>query len=683
MIRHVKEIPPTLDNLVVLSISNVDEDKLELRHQVAESLKRLEEQTLIDKSGDNYHFLTNEEQVIDREIKNIDIETHRILDEIYNVIYNTSDICPTKYEERKFDKSVDEKVKKVSDADVTVKFITPLSDILRGSGQRSLSGDNLSDIDSTDTLLFIFPEQSPFVDQIRNYLKINKYLLQSGSNGNNGEIQDILRAKSQKKDKLKESSVQAIYEGVRDARIFVDGREVTSIDKNDPKVRVVKGLEILVQNVYSKSSYVTNKYESEADILRILRSDDLEKFGVEKGETNKLAMSEVRDYISIRDEKNTTVVLKDLKGHFRRKPYGWKDMTISGLIATLFVVEEVKLRYQKTYLSDPEEITKYLTRRETADKLIIETRKKTGTEIISSVKSVMRDVFDKTDIPEKETELYIFSQGLLNDELQRIEQISVKYSDGMRYPGKEGIENYVSLLKRLLNVTDPSSFLETVAEARDELVGMHQKVEPVMSFFGSVQVEIFRRLSMEVGDFRRNIQFLSEDARSDVVRIEEIFSLDEPYSQIKDLTQLESRIKASLEESLLNLKQELHEKLISAMEDIERELASYDGLSDEFKRLVMKPFDDIKRDIATSDDCVFVKLQSTRINDLCGSAYEKIKRQVRIIKEIDATPVVIQGTALFRTKKNIETEDDLDEYLENLRAAMRTILNEKNKIKVL
>nr|QNO45450.1 hypothetical protein HCBNPDKA_00004 [Methanosarcinales archaeon ANME-2c ERB4] len=253
----------------------------------------------------------------------------------------------------------------------------------------------------------------------------------------------------------------------------------------------------------------------------------------------------------------------------------------------------------------------------------------------------------------------------------------------MRYPGKEGIENYVSLLKRLLNVTDPSSFLETVAEARDELVGMHQKVEPVMSFFGSVQVEIFRRLSMEVGDFRRNIQFLSEDARSDVVRIEEIFSLDEPYSQIKDLTQLESRIKASLEESLLNLKQELHEKLISAMEDIERELASYDGLSDEFKRLVMKPFDDIKRDIATSDDCVFVKLQSTRINDLCGSAYEKIKRQVRIIKEIDATPVVIQGTALFRTKKNIETEDDLDEYLENLRAAMRTILNEKNKIKVL
>ena len=695
MIRHVKEIPPTLDNLVVLSLSNVDEDKLELRHQVAESLKRLEEQTLIDKSGDNYHFLTNEEQVIDREIKNIDIETYRILDEIYNVIYNTSGICPTKYEGRKFNKSVDEKVKKVSDADFTVKFLTPLSEeILRGSGQQSIQGDNLSNIDSTDTLLFIFPEQSQFVDQIRNYLKINKYLLQSSSNGNNEEIQDILRAKSQKKDRLKESSVQAIHEGVQDARIFVDGREV-SIDKNDPKERVTEGLKILVQNVYSKSTYVTGDYESDTDILRILRSDDLEKFGVEKVETNRLAMSEVLNYISIRDERNTTVVLKDLKGHFMRKPYGWKDMTISGIIATLFVAEEVKLRYQKTYPFDPEEITKYLTRRETADKLIIEIRKKTGTEIISSVKSVMRDVFDKTDIPEKETELYSFSQGLLNDELRSIEQISVKYSGEIRYPGKEGIENYVSLLKRLLNVTDPSSFLETVADERDELVGMRQNVEPVISFFNSKQLEIFRRLSRKIDAFRRNVQFLSEDARSDVDEIEGILASDEPYSQIKDLPQLESRIEKSLEESLSGLKQGVVDGLQSARWDIEIELGEYSGFTDEFKRSVIDIFDDVEKNISDSDDCTFVKLQLGGMGELQRHAHRLIESCIEGIRATEKSgygtigtiedwiPVKFIDASIFKTKKDIKTEDDLDEYLENLRAVMQKILKENTKIKVL
>jgi len=695
MIRRVGEIKPTLDNLVVLSISNIDEDKLELRNRVAGSLKRLEEQTLIDKSGDNYHFLTNEEQVIDREIKNIDIETHRILDEIYNVIYNTSGICPTKYEGRKFNKSVDEKVKKVSDADFTVKFLTPLSEeILRGSGQQSLQGDNLSNIDSADTLLFIFPEQSRFVDPIRNYLKINKYLLQSSSNGNNEEIQDILRAKSQKKDRLKESSVQAIHEGVRDARIFIDGREVTGIDKNDPKERVTEGLKILVQNVYSKSAYVTKDYESDTEILRILRSDDLEKFGVEKVETNKLAMSEVLNYISIRDERNTTVVLKDLKEHFMRKPYGWKDMTISSLIATLFVAEEVKLRYQKTYPFDHEAITKYLTRRETADKLIIEIRKKTGTAIISSVKSVMRDVFDKTEIPEKETELYSFSQGLLIDELQSIEQISVKYSDEIRYPGKEGIENYVSLLKRVLTVTDPSSFLETVADERDELVGMRQKVDPVISFFNSKQAEIFRRLSKKVETFRRNAQFLSEDARSDVDEIESILASNEPYSQIKDLPQLESRIGASLSESLLDLKHAVADRLQSARGDIEIELGDYSGFTDEFKRSIIDIFGDVEKKISESDDCAFVKLQLGEMDELQRHAHRLIESCIEEIRDAEKSgygggiiedwiPVKIIDTSIFKTKKNIETEEDLDEYLENLRAAMQKILKENTKIKVL
>jgi len=166
-IRHVKEIQPNIDNLVVLSISSVDEDKLKLRDMVAKSLQRLTEQTLINKSGDTFHFLTNEEQEINREIKNIEIEKYLILDEVYDVVYNSNDICPAKYKDYKFNKYVDEKVKTAGNADLSIKFLTPRSDeMMRGSGQQSLQGENLSNIDSTDSLLFIFPENSEFVDQI-------------------------------------------------------------------------------------------------------------------------------------------------------------------------------------------------------------------------------------------------------------------------------------------------------------------------------------------------------------------------------------------------------------------------------------------------------------------------------------------------------------------------------------
>jgi hypothetical protein len=225
MIRHVKELQPNLENLVALSISNVDDDKLKLKEKVAESLSRLEEQTLISKSGDSYYFLTNEEQEINKEIKNIDIEKQSILDDIYELVFNSNEICPTKYMDYKFNRAVDDRIKTLANADLTIKFLTPLSDeMLRGSGQRSLHGENLSNIDSTDTLLFIFPARSRFSDQIRSYLQIEKYIKQNPSNRNDPEIQNILLAKRQEAEKSRVSSVQAIHEGVKDAKIFIDGR---------------------------------------------------------------------------------------------------------------------------------------------------------------------------------------------------------------------------------------------------------------------------------------------------------------------------------------------------------------------------------------------------------------------------------------------------------------------------
>ena len=693
MIRHVKEIQPTIDNLVVLSISSVDEDKLKLRDKVAGSLQRLVAQTLVNKSGDTFHFLTNEEQEINREIKNIDIEKYLILDEIYDVVYNSNDICPAKYEDYKFNRSVDEKVKTLANADLSIKFLTSLSnEMMRGSGQQSLQGDNLSNIDSTDSLLFIFPEKSEFVDQIRTHLQINKYLKQNSSNRNDLEIQSILLAKRQEMDKLKESSVLAIYEGAKNARIFIDGKEVTSIEKKNPKDRVKEGFEILEDNVYSKKSYVTHDFESDTNVLRVLKSDDLEKFGVGKSETNKLALDEMLNYISIRDERNNTVVLKDLKEHFMRKPYGWKDLTVSGLVATLFVAEEVKLRYQKTPLvSNAEEIARYLTRREDADKIIIEMRKKTGLEIINSVKSVLRDEFDKTDIPEKENDLYSFSHNILTNELLGIEKISGKYSEEKRYPGEEDINKYAIFLKTIQGITDPSSFLKTVADERDELVRLRQKVEPVMSFFDSAQVGIFRRLSKKVEHFKRNDQFLSEEAKSNVDDIEYILNSDEPYSRIKDLPQLESEIEIFLQKTLSELKQDVQVKSESVKGDIEREFVNHEGLSDEFKKSVLSIFNNIENNIIDSDDCAPVKLQITRIDELSGSAYERIEHEEQMLGEAgkgdDEIKVVsveiLRGSPLFKTEKNLETEEDLDEYFKNLRASMQAILKENKKIRVL
>ena len=73
LIRYVDEIKGNVDNLVTLCLNEIDADRLTLRRQIEESLQRLENETLINRSGENYFFLTNEERDVNREVKNVDI----------------------------------------------------------------------------------------------------------------------------------------------------------------------------------------------------------------------------------------------------------------------------------------------------------------------------------------------------------------------------------------------------------------------------------------------------------------------------------------------------------------------------------------------------------------------------------------------------------------------------------
>lgn len=70
MIRYVDLVKGTLNNLVTLSIEQIDEDKLALRKRIEESLQRLEKESLIIRSGDIFQFLTNEERDVSRKNKN-------------------------------------------------------------------------------------------------------------------------------------------------------------------------------------------------------------------------------------------------------------------------------------------------------------------------------------------------------------------------------------------------------------------------------------------------------------------------------------------------------------------------------------------------------------------------------------------------------------------------------------
>jgi len=397
-------------------------------------------------------------------------------------------------------------------------------------------------------------------------------------------------------------------------------------------------------------------------------------------------------YISIKDEKRFTVVLSELRDHFMKKPYGWKSNTISGLVATLYMSEDIKLRYQKTYLSsDPEEITKYLTRKENYDKVIIEIRKKTGLEIINNVKTVLRDLYDTNCLSEKETDLVKKTRDILELEKGILATLSAKYSEEARYPGKTEIDNYGRLLQDILGISDPSACLKMVSDKKDELYRLRKEAERPLTFFTTSQKDVFKRILGKIEYYKRNEQFLNDDAKMSLLEIQGIILSAEPYSEIKKFPQLEGKIESSLAASETALRNEHNDKAESFKKRLYTEFSSGNNYDGYVRECVIKTFDRSKKLVDTSNDCSYIKLEAGNLSNMYVKVCRQIEEEIKPKPEPEiksgkkSEPVislkVINISSFFETKNTIENEDDLDEYLRGIKDKLMEILKNK-KIQV-
>ncbi len=87
IVKYVQEFKATVRNICILMHNSFD-DKLptSLKKSVEEALNKLEQQTFIQRNGDAYEYLTNDEKDTEEDIKKTEIESSAILDELNQII---------------------------------------------------------------------------------------------------------------------------------------------------------------------------------------------------------------------------------------------------------------------------------------------------------------------------------------------------------------------------------------------------------------------------------------------------------------------------------------------------------------------------------------------------------------------------------------------------------------------
>ena len=679
MIRHVKVLKSNLDNLTILSVTDVDQNKKELRERIEMSLSRLEKQTMIHRTGDEYQFLTNLEQEINKQIKGIDIDEHKIIDEIFKIVFDQ--IAPPKFSPYKVNKWVDEKVGR-SDAELNINIMTKLHRHYKwDTGQVDLSGNVLSNVDTKDTLLLVLPETNDFIDKIRKYLQIEKYL-NLHMTKEDIERSRIFQQKQHEIDRLKTSYTKQLNDAISESRVYCDGQEI-SLSKKEPRDMIREGYEKLVSNVYNKSHYLEKPYTQE-DILKALRSDDLQKYGIGESSTNNLALKEMMEHINLlfQRDPHRKILLKDMIEKFSRKPYGWDNDSISGLVGTLLVSERIKIRYQKEYLfNDPNRISRHLMRKDDYDKISIEIKEKMDQELMMSIRKKIMDLFDMGQLPEKEIELFNISRSKIVEVIGVLENIEGRYHEEPKYPGKDHIDPYKRILSQINTYDDPGTFFKEFHSMSNDVKELQENASKVISFFQGPQVGIFKKSLDKIGRYRREYQFLDEDTRKKVDLVDEIIKEERPYSRIKDLTVLQSDIDSMMNQILDEKKKEAKLLFDKHKKQIIEHMDQFKILTNTAKSEIISRIDRDRNEILNEKECTVIDSHLGRIHEIIKNYYVIIQKTIEKLtpvgeeepeetRSIDVLSVPEQ----FKFDKIIKNEDDLKEYLEKVKKELKKIL---------
>ena len=423
MLKNIKEIPANIDNLATLYVSNIEDDKITIKKEIADSLRRLEAQTLIQRNNDVYKFLTDEEQEINREIKRIYIDENRITDYLKRIVFDyilTDNKFAYKNKNFPLTKYINN-VKYSQEYEIGIKVITKFpeendTEIIMQSAREN-------------NYVFIKLEISNLIyDEIRNYLQVEEYRRQKIGVNQTEQVEDIIRAKQREIENAEIRVKENIKEELNEAEIIIAG-DRQNINAKEAKARVNEALEILINNIYTKFSYIKHNFSTQ-DIKDLFHENRQIMIENEAEFVNQKAYDAMEEYC---EEKNVfgskTITIRTLLQDFSTAPYGFLDEDILYLLTRLLKDEVVSLIFNSEVQSITSEdtLTKIL-KREYYDRTIIKIRQKIDINLINDLKSVARNAFNVINLRDDEDGMVEdFKNDCLKNKLNELKRIEVYY----------------------------------------------------------------------------------------------------------------------------------------------------------------------------------------------------------------------------------------------------------------
>ena len=715
LVRYVDDVKANLDNIVILMADDIRLDKITMREQVRGSLDRLMSQNYIGRTGDTYNFLTDEEQDIQREIKNTPVATADIVGRIAQMIF--ADIYTTKkFRYGKYDFAFDQMVDGQSVGSLTggmmLRILTVATDSTEKNELRLMT-------ESAQKAIVVLPE-NPYYESLERAMKIRKYVKSRNVAQLPKSVQDIIRDQQDEAGQYELAAGSELASAIISADYYVDGERIevkpanvtlSLRDKETPEqhaLRVLQAkakgvidqaLEYLVIHVYRDLNLITQFAETDADIYKILRGEETYLPGTEP---NRDAAAKIEKYLEIHFNQNLPTTMSDVQSDFQKDPYGWREIDIAAVVAMLIRDQKVTIKYGGATIQpgDPK-LPDMLRKKSEIGKTSISTRQNISIQKIREVREFLRDYFDEMDVPEDEDGLIAHIVRKFNGELEHYTELDARY-EGHKYPDQLKVRQAISLVKDILSQQkDNLALIQRVIDREDALYDMHDALQDVEEFF-KTRVSLFDAAVKYEKDLRVDLDYISKDENADKalkqIRVITIIptSGKYQYDRIPELNGLMAEVKVAHGKMLDTKREELLEIVRQCMEEIHT-LAGDNGPARSISNTADNYFTQKKQQIASYQA---LALLDGLIPPIWQYKDETVSRIERVLnppeppvtpprKKDDDPPVApkkevikaIHRQAMFPAK-TLKSEEEIDAYIEKIRANMKKLLQGCDGIKL-
>lgn len=691
LIRYIDDIPANLDNIVILMADDIRMDKITMRETVRECLNRLMSQNYIGRTGEVYNFLTDEEQDIQREIKNTPVDTASIVDRIGQMIFG--DIFTTKkYRYGKYDFSFDQMVDGITIGNITggmrLRFLTVATDNTEKSELRLMT-------DSKGKEAIVVLSDTLYYESLESAMKIRKYVKQRNVNQLPKSVQDIIRDQQEEATKYEQTAMEDLVKAIESAQFYVDGEHI-ELKGGNAKGKIEQALEYLVSHVYSELSLIEKNVDTDADVIEILTGAENIMPGMEP---NRGAAAKIEEYLEMQAMKNLPTSMADIQSRYSAIPYGWKEIDIAAVVARLIYDQKVTIKYAgSTIQPDNPKLPDMLRKKSEIGKTSISKRQMITATKMRAVKELLREYFDVMDVPDDEDGLVAFVVQKFTELKEHYVELNGKY-EGHKYPDQNLVATSIEQMDKVLSQRkDNIALIDAVLKEEDNLFDNKEKMQRVEGFFKN-QVQVFDAAVKMEDDLRNDLHYLSKETEANdalnKIRLITVVENDPKniYRRIPELNGLIEKVREGHGRLLDSKRADLLEIVRQCMAEVH---TLSDGNVDcaELVRKADAYFDQQKKKINELQSLALLDGLVPQIWSYKDDICERIETAKQPPKPVEkkqpdsptkpAPKKVIKNVyrQMAFPAKTLESQEDIDAYVERMRSYLTAMMKDCDGIKL-